>query len=119
MFSLWWPTMLIPAWMLVCGILGKRLKNNHHRSTGGPLSADQQAFADRQRYQLMLIYSLVFAGAAAAMMRLSIALPESTQRIFMFIVIILQTVGVGLLSIPVERALDDYILEQKEKGEKE
>lgn len=119
MFSLWWPTMLIPAWMLICGILGNRIKNNRHRSTGGPLSADQQAFADRQRHQLLLIYSLVFAGAAAVVMRFSAALSEGVQRGFMLVVIILQVAGVGLLSIPVERALDDYILEQREKGEQE
>ncbi|MBQ3534869.1 MAG: hypothetical protein IJA56_06915 [Clostridia bacterium] len=119
MISLWWPTLLIPAWMLLCGILGKRLKNNHHRSTSGPLSDDQQAYADRQRYQIMLIYSFVFAGAAAAVMRLASGLAEGTQRIFMFVVIMLETIGVGLLSIPVDRAVNEYILEQQKKGDKE
>jgi len=117
MFSLWWPTMLIPAWMLICGILGNRIKNNQHRSTGGPLSADQQAFADRQRHQLLLIYSLVFAGVAAVAMRFTMALSEGVQRGFMLAIILLQVAGVGLLSVPVERALDDYIVEQQKKGE--
>lgn len=105
MIRIWWPGFIVPALMLLCGLLGRCIPGFHYRSPRGKLEGERQAFADRQLLQLLRQFGCAFAALAFMVMNSVRLLPETVQNILLCALTALELIGAVLTSVPVERAL--------------
>ena len=54
MMALWWPALLVPAYMALSGALKRRIPWNYYHASLGKLTADEQEIADAMLYQMLL-----------------------------------------------------------------
>ena len=116
MIALWWPSLLVPAYMVLCGFLKRRLPWNYYHASLEKLTAVQQETADEMLYQMLLRFSTVFAFIAVMTMYTLRLLPQRVQLIVEFIIIMAQVIGVLLLAVPIRRALAAQFGQEDNKG---
>lgn len=117
MIALWWPALLVPAYMALCGLLKHRLPWNYYHASLGKLTAEQQENADEMLYRMLRPFSTVFAFIAVMTMYTLRLLPQRAQLTVEFFVIMAQVVGVLLLAVPIRRTLTDELGPEDNEGE--
>lgn len=117
MFSLWWPTFIVPVLMVLCGLVGNKISGFHYRSPSGPLSEARQQFADRQLLHMLRQFGAAYAALAFMIMRSVRLLADGVQHWLLYGAVLLEIVGVLLLIVPVERALKVEFQEDTDKGD--
>ena len=119
MIALWWPSLLVPVYMALCGFLKRRLPWNYYHASIEKLPAVQQEAADEMLYQMLLRFSTVFAFIAVMTMYTLRMLPQRGQLIVEFIIIMVQVIGILLLAVPIRRALVAQFGQEDNEGENE
>ena len=119
MIALWWPSLLVPVYMALCGYLKRRLPWNYYHASMEKLTAAEQETADEMLYQMLLRFSTVFAFIAVMTMYTLRMLPQRAQLIVEFIIIMAQVIGVLLLAVPIRRALAAQFGQEDNEGENE
>lgn len=119
MIALWWPALLVPAYMALCGALKRHLPWNYYHASLGKLTATEQQAANEMLWQMLLRFSTVFAFIAVMTMYTLRLLPQRAQLIVEFFIIMAQVVGILLLAVPIRRTLTAQFGQQDNKGENE
>lgn len=119
MITLWWPALLVPAYMVLCSVAKRRLPWNYYHAGIGMLTEEEQQAADEMLYQMLLRFSAVFACIAVMTMYTVRLLPQRTQLIVEYFVIMAQVVGILLLAVPIRRTLTARFGQQDNEGEDE
>ena len=119
MIALWWPALLVPAYMALCGVLKRRLPWNYYHASLGKLTPDEQEAADEMLWQMLLRFSTVFAFIVVMTMYTLRLLEQRAQLVVEFFVIMAQVVGILLLAIPIRRILTAQFGQQDNEGENE
>ena len=119
MIALWWPSLLVPAYMALGGLLKHRLPWNYYHASLGELTPAKQEAADEMLYQMLLRFSTVFAFIAVMTMYTLRMLPQRAQLIVEFIILMAQVVGILLLAVPIRRALTAQFGQEDNEGENE
>lgn len=114
MFSVWWPAFIVPVLMVLGGLLGSHIPGNRYRSPGGELDEERQQLADRQMHHMLWQFGLVYAALAFMVMRSVRLVPENVQSWLSYGAIALETAGVLLMALPIERALHQQFDEEKQ-----
>ena len=117
MIALWWPAALIPAYMALCGVAKRRLPWNYYHASLGKLTTEQQQAADAMLYQMLRSFSTVYAFIAVMTMYTVRLLPQRTQLVIEFFIVMAQAVGILLLAVPVHRTLADEFGSEENEGE--
>ncbi len=108
MFYTWWYVLIIPALMVLLGLILPRIKMRKYRSPKRQLTAEQQKYADGVFCKLLWQFGLVY-GALGFMIMRSIRLTAAgTQNIVVYVIVALQVIGAISMVIPVEGAIDNF-----------
>ena len=102
MITIWWPAFLVPMLMIVSGVL--HFPKYRSRQKRGE---KQQQFANALAWKMRWQVGLAFAALAFMLMRSVLRMAAGTQQIIVYVVIVLQVVGLWLIALPVERALQE------------
>lgn len=102
MITIWWPAFIVPVLMVVSGILHFPKYRSRQK-----LSEKQQQFANGLAWKMRWQFGLVFAALAFMLMRSVLRMAAGTQQMIVYVVIVLQVIGLWLIVLPVERALQE------------
>ena len=119
MLFIWWPAFVVPVLMVLAGLLGRYIPGFHYHSPNGVLDEERQKFADRQLFHMLWQFGIAFAALAFMVMRSVCLMPENVQQWLMYGAFALEALGVVLLVLPIERALQAQFDEEKpeDKGD--
>lgn len=101
----WWPTFLLPALMVLAGLLGRFLPGRKYRSPAGALSQERQRFADELLLKLLWQVGLTFAVLSFMVMRSVCLMEQDAQQIVAYVLLGVELIGAVALVLPVERSL--------------
>lgn len=113
MILIWWPALLLPALMVLCGLLGRFLPGRKYRSPVGLLSPERQRFADGLLLKLLWQVGLTFAALSLMVMRSVCLMAQGTQRILLYVLLVVEVAGNVALILPVERSLKAHFDEEE------
>lgn len=119
MIHIWWPAFIVPVLMIIGGLLGRHIPGLHYRSPREELTEERQRFADNQLFHTLWQFGFAFAALAFMTMGSVRLMPENGQRWLLYGAVILEVLGVLLMALPIERALQTEFEEetQANKGE--
>ena len=112
MIHIWWPAFIVPVLM----ILGGLLPGLRYRSPGGALDKERQRFADRQMRHMLWQFGLAFAALSFMVMQSVRLLPEGLQQWLLYGTVVLEVLGVLLMTLPIERALKAQFDEESDEN---
>ena len=113
MLKLWWPSFLVPAWMLLSCVLPWM----HYISPTGKLDGEKQAFADRQQRQMLWRFGLAFAALSFMTMQSVRLMPLQGQKYLACGMMIVQAIAELLLVIPIEKAISQHFSQEPSQNE--
>ncbi len=105
MLRIWWGVFLLPALMLLCGLLGRFLPVK--RFYPRPLPPEQRQFADGLLLKMLRQFGPALAALAFMVMQTLRRLPYPRQQLIAYIVILLEVFALTAMILPIERALRD------------
>ena len=119
MFHIWWPTFIVPVLMILGGLLGRHIPGLHYPSPKGKLEEKRQRFADEQLYHMLWQFGFAFAALAFMVMCSVRLMPEGGQQWMVYGALVLEVLGVLLMALPIERAMQTEFDEEThaDKGE--
>ena len=119
MIPIWWPAFIVPVLMIIGGLLGRYIPGLRYRSPGGKLTDEKQRFADNQLFHMLWQFGFAFAALAFMVMCSVRLMSENGQHWLLYGAVVLEVLGVLLMALPIERALQAEFEEetQADKGE--
>ena len=117
MLTIWWPAFLLPALMTLSGLLGRWLPMIRYRSFKGALSEAKQQFADNQLRHMLWQFGLAFAALSFMVMNSVRLMPVDLQRWLLYGAVVLELLGVLMMAVPIEKALQSQFDETEDKGD--
>ncbi len=113
MLFIWWPAFIVPVLMVLAGLLGRYIPGFRYRSPNGRLNQERQEFADRQLFHMLWQIGIAFAALVFMVMRSVCLLPETVQKWLLYGAFALEVLGVVLMVLPIERALQAQFEDEK------
>ena len=101
MLFIWWPAFIVPVLMVLAGLLGRYIPGFRYRSPNGRLN--------HMLWQL----GIAFAALFFMVMRSVCLLPETVQKWLLYGAFALEVLGVVLMVLPIERALQTQFEDEK------
>ena len=117
MLTIWWPAFLVPVLMTLGGLLGRWLPMIRYRSVKGALSEAKQRFADNQLRHMLWQFGLAFLALCFMVMNSVRLMSVDLQRWLLYAAIVLEVLGVLLMALPIEKALQTQFDETEDKGD--